>query len=91
MEWKAKHPNLAATLQQDADQPTLYCVSPHERVYVVINGESVEYNGTIRALAGAPSGACTGKASPCGSHPYTCDNCNALIHGKSSVLRSFIS
>ena len=86
MEWKAKHPNLAATLQHDADQPTLFCVSPHERVHAIINSESVEYNGTIRALAGAPSGACTGKASPYGSHPYTCDNCYELIHGKSSVL-----
>ena len=86
LEWKEKRPTLATALQQVADQPTVYSIIPCERVRVVVDGKTVEYIGTIRALAGAPNGACTGEASTGGHHKFTCDNCNALVHGKSSAL-----
>ena len=37
--------------------------------------------GTIRALSGAPLGPYTKVAKVDGPHPYTCDACNALVHG----------
>ena len=40
----------------------------------------------MRALSGAPLGECMKTAKDSGTHPYTCDACNALAHGKSSVL-----
>ena len=42
--------------------------------------------GTIRALPASPMGACTGFAKPTGSHAFTCDACDALVHGQSSPL-----
>ena len=86
MEWKKRHPNLAAGLQKEADTPTVYCVSPHEQVKVFVNGNVVNHIGTIRALVGAPNGACSGSAKTSGPHPFTCVNCNTLVHGKSSAL-----
>ena len=87
LEWKIKHPTQATALQQEADKPSIYCVRAHEKVHVVDgSGEAHEYYGTIRALDGAPNGACTGSASISGPHPFTCANCNALVHGKSSAL-----
>ena len=42
--------------------------------------------GTIRALSGAPLGPCTKLERGDGPHPYTCDACNTLVHGQTSVL-----
>ena len=86
MQWKKRHPNLAVALQKEADVPTLYCVLPHEQVKVFVNEKEVNHTGTIRALAGAPNGACSGWAKANGSHPFTCVNCDTLVHGKSSAL-----
>ena len=54
---------------------------------MVVDGEKVEYTGTIRALAGAPIGQCSGTASNVGIHPFTCSACNALVQGKTSTLK----
>ena len=86
-EWKLKHPALAKRLQTLADTPIHYVCCPDEIVQVPSGaGECTQYTGTIRALGGAPKGACTGKAVATGDHPYICDACNALVHGKSSPL-----
>ena len=42
--------------------------------------------GTIRALSAAPLGQCTRVAKRDGPHPYTCNACDALVHGQTSVL-----
>ena len=44
------------------------------------------YQGTIRALCMAPKGECSGVAYKSGLHPYTCEACEALQHGKNSQL-----
>ena len=51
----------------------------HRRIIV---GSSI-FKGTIRALSGAPLGACKGVA-PEGSS--TCESCRALIRGITSTL-----
>ena len=62
-----------------------YEVSIHEEVVVTVNGAELRYNGTIRALSGAPRGACTGTAFTTGEHPFTCDACDALGHGSTNT------
>ena len=44
------------------------------------------YETTIRAMHLAPEGACKGVALKSGPHPYICDACESLQHGKSSQL-----
>lgn len=51
---------------------------------MIINDRT--YTGTIRALSGGPLGACQGKASSCGCHPYTCEACQALCMESPQVL-----
>ena len=63
-----------------------YKCFPDEHVRVSVNGSTVEFRGTIRALGGAPLGACQNLAKTGGVHPYICIACNALMHGKSSPL-----
>jgi len=79
--WKKMHPSDAKILQEIADMPIYYKVCD-ERV----NIHDTTYQGTIRALHMAPKGECTGIASSTGPHPFTCDACEALQHGKSSQL-----
>ena len=95
LDWKSKHPTQATALQQEADRPSVYCISKHEKMHVVVSGEEHKHCGTIRALDRAPNGACTGTASMSGPRPFTSGNCDALVHGKSSALlhkpnRSFV-
>ena len=86
IEWKKNHPVLAKQLQLIADQPVYYQLFPNEAISFSIGDQRINYKGTIRALSGAPLGECTKAAKDSGAHPYTCDACNALAHGKSSVL-----
>ena len=44
------------------------------------------FQATIRALHAAPKGVCMGVALESGSHPYVCEVCEALQHGKNSQL-----
>lgn len=82
IEWKKTHPELAKSLQKIADQPRYYALLPNEKILV----EGKEMIGTIRALSAAPLGQCTRVAKGDGPHPYSCDACNALVHGQTSVL-----
>ena len=86
-EWKAKHTALATTLQALADEPHLYQILPVENVTVILEGQEHNLVGTIRALNGAPIGPCSKTASSTGPHPFTCEPCNALVHGKTSALK----
>ena len=83
--WKKTHPKNAGELQRVADTPYYYEVC-NEEVEVFVNGQRQVYWRTIRALSQAQKGACTGIASTVGQHPYTCEACDALQHGKSSQL-----
>ena len=80
--WKQTHPSLAKSLQKLADQPRYYALLPNENICV----DGKEMIGTIRALSAAPLGPCTHLAKSDGPHPYTCDACNALVCGQTSVL-----
>ena len=82
MVWKKTHPSLAKSLQQLADQSRYYALLPDEKVCV----DGKEITGTIRALSAVPLGACKKIAKLDGPHPYTCDACNALVHGQTSIL-----
>lgn len=82
VEWKQAHPILAKSLQELADQPRYYALLPNEKICV----EGKEMVGTIRALSGAPLCPCSKVAKTDGPHPYTCDACNALVQGQTSVL-----
>ena len=78
---------MARKLQSLADQPLYYVCCPEEVVNVPDDsGRLTQYMGTIRALHGAPMGECTGSAMVTGTHPYICDPCDALVHGKNSPL-----
>ena len=80
-QWKKTHPIPAKALQQVADIPSYYKVCDE-----VVNVHQHTYQGTIRALHLAPKGPCKGVASRSGLHPYTCDACEALQHGRDSQL-----
>ncbi len=82
-QWKKIHPVKSRQLKQIADKPLYYRIYPNEKLTLP---HQPHYVGTIRALPGAPMGECGGIASSTGFHPYTCIACNALIHGKTSVL-----
>ena len=84
--WKSPHSQQAKFLQALADEPKFYQVLPSEEVVIEVDGQQVRYTGTIRALPASPMGACTGIAEQTGSHPFTCDACDALVHGQSSPL-----
>lgn len=83
--WKKTHPESAVDLQRVADTPCYYQVCDEE-VEVFVDGQRHAYWRTIRALSQAQKGACTGIACSVGQHPYTCEACDALQHGKSSQL-----
>lgn len=85
-EWKCRHPHMYSDLKKIADEPLYYQAFPEDHVKVTLNGNEIELKGTIRALHGAPLGACNKLAKTVGSHPFTCTACNALVHGKSSPL-----
>ena len=80
-EWKGKHQIAAKLLQKAADIPCYYTISD-EQITVGVH----TYKNTIRALHLAPKGPCKGLAYKFGPHPYTCDACEALQHGKNSPL-----
>lgn len=85
--WKLTHPQEYSKLAKHANTSIYYQSCPEEKVSVTLDGSNkVDFTGTIRALHGAPLGACTGFASTAGPHPYTCDACNSLVHGKTSSL-----
>ena len=79
--WKTTHRTAAHALQQIADIPCYYQVCDEQ-----VKVHTQVYLGTIRALHLAPKGACKGIASHLGPHPYTCEACEALQHGKNSQL-----
>ena len=79
--WRKAHPSDAQALQKIADVPYYYKVC-NEKVTI----HEIGYQGTIRALQMAPMGECTGIASSFGPHPFTCNACEALQHGKNSQL-----
>jgi hypothetical protein len=83
--WKVAHKDLSADLQKLADQPRYYSVT-NEIIEVVANKVKIVYKNTIRALKGAPKGECLKIASTSGPHPYVCDACDALRHGRHSQL-----
>lgn len=83
--WKVAHKDLSADLQKLADQQRYYSVT-NEIVEVVENGVKLVYKNTIRALKGAPKGECIKIASTSGQHPYVCNACDALRHGRHSQL-----
>ena len=78
--------NSYTTLQALADEPRFYQIIPTKAVVIEVNGEQVRYTGTIQALPASPLGACMGFAKSTGPHPFTCDACDALVHGQSSPL-----
>ena len=80
-EWKKAHSTAAKALQHIADIPCYYKVCDEQ-----VRVHSLIYQRTIRALHSAPKGACVGTASQSGPHPYTCEACEALQHGKDSQL-----
>ena len=82
METDTSQSSRRKSLQELADQPRYYALLPNEKISV----DGKEMIGTIRALFGAPLGPCTKLAKADGPHPYTCDACDALIHGQTSVL-----
>ena len=82
--WKIAH-ELSANLQKLADQPRYYSVTD-ETVEVIIDGDKVVYKCTIQTLKGASKGKCLKVASTSGKHPYICDACDALRHGRHSQL-----
>ena len=75
------HANAAKALQKVADKPCYYKVCDEE-----VRVNTTAFKGTIRALHKAPKGPCKGSASKTGPHPYTCEACEALQHGKNSQL-----
>ena len=81
IEWKKKHQDASRVLQHIADMPCHYRLC-NETVTV----GTTTYETTIRAMYLAPLGACKGVALKSGPHPYICDACEALQHGKSSQL-----
>ena len=85
------HPSEAKLLQEEADNTLYYQVYPNQAVTVTLNGMVCNMKGTIRACAAAPKGPCTNSASNRGSHPYTCNACDTLTHGKSSPLNRIIN
>ena len=85
-QWKNNHPGLAKQLQKIADQPVYYQLLPNELISFSIGDQKFNYKGTIRALSQAPLGECMKIAKNTGAHPFTCDACYALAHGKTSVL-----
>ena len=89
-EWIHRHPVQAQSLRKTAENTLYYQVCPNESVTVVINGIVCDFKGTIRACEAAPKGPCTSAASSEGQHPYTCDACDALTHGKTSPLNRLI-
>ena len=84
--WKKTHSAQHKKLLEGLSVPVFYEVRKNEHVVVSVNGTEVLYNGTIRALSGAPRGACFGTATTTGEHPFTCDACYAIGHGKTSSL-----
>ena len=78
--WKESHPTDFQKLKEISDNPSFYKAFPSKKVTVVEDGSNVVYTGTIHAVA------CTGKAVSGGSHPYQCNACFQLVHGKSSQL-----
>ena len=80
-EWKGKHQIAAKLLQKAADIPCYYKISDKQ---ITVGRHT--YKNTIRALHLAPKGPCKGLAYKFGPHPYTCDACEALQHGKNSPL-----
>ena len=80
-EWKGKHQTAAKLLQKAADIPYYYKISD-EQITVGIH----TYKNAICALHLAPKGPCKGVAYKFGPHPYTCDACELLQHGKNSPL-----
>ena len=81
IEWKKKHQDASKVLQRIADVPCHYRVC-NETVTIGVT----TYECTIRAMYLAPMGACKGVAKKSGPHPYICDACEALQHGKNSQL-----
>ena len=61
---------------QITDIPCYYKVCDEQ---VTVGNDVLQ--GTIRA---APRGECRGVALVSGSHPYVCEACEALQHGKNS-------
>ena len=53
---------------------------------MIIDGDEAVYKCTIWALKGASKGKCLKVASTSGKHPYVCDACDALRHGRHSQL-----
>jgi len=80
-EWKKKHQDASRVLQRSANIPCYYRVC-NETVTV----GTTTYETTIHAMHLAPLGACKGVALKSGPHPYICDVCEALQHGKNSQL-----
>lgn len=80
-EWKEKHQDASRVLQSIADMPCYYRVS-NETIKI----DKTSYETTIRAMHLAPLGACKGVALKSGPHPYICDACEALQHGKNNQL-----
>ena len=78
--WKESYPTDIQKLKEISDNPSFYKAFPSKKVTVVEDGSNVVYTGTIHAVA------CTGKAFCGGSHPYQCNACFQLVHGKSSQL-----
>jgi len=79
--WKESHPTDFQRLKNMSSDPVVF---PSKRqIYshlVVQNGNTLVYTGTIHAVG------CTGNAFASGSHPYQCNACFNLVHGKSSQL-----
>ena len=87
LQWKKGHPELAKEIEKLALVPQYYKSYPQEQICIPLEDKTVRYVGTIRALSGAPLGACTGIASSRGGHAYICNACYALVKGKTSNLR----
>ena len=85
-QWIARHSELKRELLALASRMRYYDTLPNEIVTIKQGDDVILYQGTIRASKFAPSGPCTGRASNKGDHAYTCDACDALVHGKTSTL-----
>ena len=80
------HPVITKQLQLIADQPVYCQLFPNETISFSTGDQRTNYKDTVRALSGSPISECMKTAKDSGTHPYTCDACNAIAHGKSSVL-----
>ena len=85
-EWIHRHPVQA----QSKLLKTLYTIRFIRMIVLLFLKMVSDFKGTIRACEAAPKGPCMSAASSEGQHPYICDACDALTHGKTLPINRLI-